>query len=75
MEPNKYKLMKEIFAMGGDGTPDDMLNCMQAFEDLLDKGFIEQFVNDKGEIDYRPTGRTGTLEILQGKTDSEELGY
>ena len=65
MEPNKYKLIKKIFEFEGDGTPNDMLNCMQAFEDLLDTGFIEQFVNEKNETDYRITGRSGTLEILQ----------
>ena len=47
---------------------------MQAFEDLLDKGFVEQFVNDNGEIDYRPTGRTGSLDILLGKKESDDFG-
>ena len=66
--------MKKIFTESGDGSNDDLLNCMQAFEDLLDKGFIEQFVNDSGEIDYRPTGRTGSLDILLGKKESEDFG-
>ena len=70
MEPNKYKIIKEIFSLEGDGTNDDLLNCMMAFEELQDKGYIEQFTNDKGEIDYRVTGRRGTMEILLDKDDT-----
>ena len=46
---------------------------MQAFENLQDGGYIEQFVNDKNEIDYRLTGRKGTLEILKDKDYDEGI--
>lgn len=53
MQDNKRKLLGQLFKALGDGTVKDQLNCMEAFENLLDKGYIEQFINDKNEIDYR----------------------
>lgn len=67
------RIIKEIFAKDGDGSQNDMLNLMMAFEELLDKGFVEQFTNEYGEIDYRATGRKGTESILFDKKDSSDF--
>lgn len=75
MEKNKYKIIQEIFNEHGDGSSNDMLNLMMAFDILLEKGFIEQFTNINNEIDYRLTGRVGTLELMLDKNNVEDLGY
>ena len=70
MEKNKYKFVKMIV---GDRSNDDMLECLTTFDDLMDKGFIEKFTNEKGQIDYQLTHRTGTLEIIQNKKYSDNF--
>ena len=63
MVDNKRILINEIFAEAGDGSPGDLLNCMEAFEQMLDDGYIEEFINDKGETDYRMTTKYDAGQI------------
>lgn len=62
---NKMKLIKELFGKFGDGSPNDMLNLLEAFENLLDDGYIESFTNDLGETDYRITNRYDAMALLK----------
>jgi len=73
MDKHKYDVIMDICASENITNNDDILNVMQAFDDLLERGFIEKFTNAWGEIDYRVTGRIGTLDILQNKQKPVDL--
>lgn len=66
---NKRKILGTLFKELGDGTVKDQLNCMEAFENLLDEGYIEQFVNDKGELDYRISNRFDANKFVKEISD------
>lgn len=68
LKDNKQRIIKEIFAEYGDGSVKDLLSLMDCFETMMDRGYVEQFINNQNEVDYRITHRF-TARQIAGKLD------